>query len=209
LKTSTAFVALLTLFLLATNCHAHKVRVFAYGDGDNIVGETSFNGGRTPKNVEIFVENAGDGSSLLTTLTDEEGRFSFPIPEIARKQQLNLRIVVNVGEGHRNEWLLEANEYLPEATAQSAPVATPPIVEESVPRLTAVTTGSEPYKVNEDLLRRIVEESIEKQLGPVKRMLAENRERKVSLQDILGGLGYIFGLAGIAAYLKSKKGDSA
>jgi nickel transport protein len=212
LKKSTVLITFLALFFLtSTCCYAHKIRVFAYGEGDNIIGETSFNGGRTPKNVEIIVENASDGSSLLTTMTDDEGRFSFPVPEVARQQQLNLRIVVNVGEGHRNEWLLEAAEYLPEVTAGTVSAAIPPSTEAEEPaqQLIPGLTTPEFQAMNEVLLRQIVEESIEKQLGPVKRMLAENRERKVSLQDILGGIGYIFGLAGIAAYLKSKKGDSA
>ncbi len=212
MKRSATLITLLALFFLtATSCYAHKVRVFAYGEGDTIIGETSFNGGKTPKNVEIIVENAGDGSPILTTTTDEDGRFSFPVPEVAIQKQLNLRIIVNVGEGHRNEWLLEAAEYLPEVTAGTASTAATSTadVEDLVPQLTADIATPALQAVSEDLLRQIVEESIEKQLGPVKRMLAENRERKVSLQDILGGIGYIFGLAGIAAYLKFKKGDSA
>ena len=36
------------------------------------------------------------------------------------------------------------------------------------------------------------------------RMLAEMQEQKVRLTDVLGGLGYIFGLVGVAAYFKRK-----
>jgi hypothetical protein len=34
------------------------------------------------------------------------------------------------------------------------------------------------------------------------RTLAEMQEQKVRLTDVLGGLGYIFGLVGVAAYFK-------
>ena len=54
-------------------------------------------------------------------------------------------------------------------------------------------------------LEQIIEQVIEKELSPIKRILAENSEQKLKLQDILGGLGYILGLAGIAAYFQSKK----
>jgi len=59
--------------------------------------------------------------------------------------------------------------------------------------------------VNEEQLTRIIESTLEKELAPVKRSLAKQQEQKTSLQDILGGVGYIIGLAGIAAYFKSKK----
>jgi nickel transport protein len=36
------------------------------------------------------------------------------------------------------------------------------------------------------------------------RALAEMQERKIRLTDVLGGLGYIFGLVGVAAYFKRK-----
>jgi len=51
----------------------------------------------------------------------------------------------------------------------------------------------------------VVEKIIVRELIPIKRKLAEGSEQKLTLRDILGGLGYIFGLAGIAAYFQSKK----
>ena len=51
----------------------------------------------------------------------------------------------------------------------------------------------------------MVEQIVEKEFAPIKRLLAEDREKKIDIQAILGGLGYIFGLAGIALYFKGKK----
>jgi nickel transport protein len=59
--------------------------------------------------------------------------------------------------------------------------------------------------VSEEQLTRIIESTLERKLAPIKRSLAKQQEQQPSLQDILGGIGYIFGLAGIAAYFKSKK----
>jgi nickel transport protein len=59
--------------------------------------------------------------------------------------------------------------------------------------------------VDEQLLRRIVDEELEKKLAPLKYMLTESRDNKPGLRDILGGIGYILGLAGLFAWLKAKK----
>jgi nickel transport protein len=205
---TTILILLAMLCPISTVAFAHKIRVFAYAEGDNIIGETAFSGGRAPKGVEVIVENGADGSNLLTTSTDDNGRFSFAIPEVARQNHLDLRIVVNVGEGHRNEWLLAAAEYLPDA---DLPTVSPKITDSTPQTVPPQEPAAAPAQVgmSEERLRLIVTEVVEQQLSPVKRQLAENRERAFSLQDILGGIGYIFGLAGIAAYISSKKGDKA
>lgn len=201
------FFIVLTLSLLSltlsTTAFGHKVRIFAYGDGEMIVGETAFSGGKKPKNVEISVLGKNTEKVLATTTTDELGKFKVPIPEEAKSEKLDLRIVVNVGEGHRGEWLLEASEYLPNITQNHSDshknsVEAKSPAPESTPPQNKIT-------IDPDQLQLLVEKAVEKQLGPVKQMLAANREKQVSLQDILGGIGYLLGLAGIAAYIQSKK----
>jgi nickel transport protein len=49
-----------------------------------------------------------------------------------------------------------------------------------------------------------IEKALDKKLAPVLRMLAEMHEQKVRLTDVLGGIGYIIGLVGVAAYFKRK-----
>jgi nickel transport protein len=51
---------------------------------------------------------------------------------------------------------------------------------------------------------RALEKALDKKLAPIMRMLAEMQEQKVRPTDVLGGLGYIFGLVGVAAYFKRK-----
>lgn len=201
-------VIALLLCLTAAPSFAHKVRIFAYVEGDSIVGETAFSGGRSAKNVAIAVYNDVDNSLISKTTTDDKGEFSFPIPAIASEQRLNLRIVVNGGDGHKNSWLLNADEYLPPADkvgSEPATTAQPAAAAATEPAATPATDQLSQQTVDEEKLRRIIDESVEKQLRPVKHMLADNREKRISLQDILGGLGYIFGLAGVAAYFSSRK----
>jgi nickel transport protein len=40
----------------------------------------------------------------------------------------------------------------------------------------------------------------------VRRRLAQQQQRPVTVQDVIGGVGYILGLLGVALYLKSRKG---
>jgi nickel transport protein len=62
-------------------------------------------------------------------------------------------------------------------------------------------SGSQPLKADiEQTLGRV----LDKKLSPILRMLAESREQGPKLSDVLGGIGYIIGLVGIAAYFKGK-----
>ena len=47
-----------------------------------------------------------------------------------------------------------------------------------------------------------IDKALDRKLAPIMRTLAEMQEQKVRLTDVLGGLGYIFGLVGVAAYFK-------
>lgn len=51
---------------------------------------------------------------------------------------------------------------------------------------------------------KALEKALDKKLAPIQRTLAEMQEQKVRMTDVLGGLGYIFGLAGVAAYVKAR-----
>lgn len=197
--------------LLAGPALAHKVRIFAYAEGDTIIGETAFSGGRAPKDSKIIVRDAASGKTLLTTRTDDHGEFSFPIPEEARQKGLDLLIVVNVGEGHRGQWKLTADEYLDQPPSP-ATGPTPATTLRVGPDPAALTAGErdgtlarpEMVAVDETMLRRVMEEILDRKLGPIKRMLAESRDQGPRIQDILGGIGYLIGLAGFLAYFKAK-----
>ena len=191
--------------LLPLTANAHKLRIFAWPEGDIIYGETAFSGERRPKNAEITVQDAASHTILLTTRTDEQGKFNFTVPRKAVVEHLDLLLVVNAGEGHRGEWPLPAVEYLtltltPKIVGVSEST---PTVPKNVPSSSADTANA--VLIDEQLLRRIVDEELEKKLTPLRRILAESKDSSPGLRDILGGIGYILGLAGILAWLQAKK----
>ena len=213
MKKFPAFIFCLFLLLfLAGPAAAHKVRIFAYSESGKIVGETEFSGGRTPKNAEIVVMNQADGKVLATCRTDENGNFSLKIPEAARKGHLNLKLVVKDGEGHQGEWLLNAEDYLndsaddevvPDETLADRQPATASPSPSAAAAGHPATTGN--MTITPEALKKIVEQAVDRKIAPLKRILLENQDKGPTIQDIMGGIGYLIGLAGIAAYFKSKK----
>ena len=199
------FSVLVLLIALSVNsAEAHKVRIFAYCEGNTILGETAFSGGRTPKNAEITVTDAASGKTITTCRTNDHGEFSFPVPDKARAQRLDLKLILHAGEGHQGEWLLKAEDYLDEGTGDSETRAMTP--EKAATASPASAEKTETVKhLNEQQISRIIEQALDRKLGPIKRLLLENQDKGPTVQDIIGGLGWLIGLAGIAAYFKSKK----
>jgi len=155
---------------------AHKVSVFAVAEGEFITGECYFSGGGRPKDCVVeFFDSVG--RKLGQTRTDAEGRFSFR-PNV-RTDHL---IVLDTGDGHRTEFTISAAE-LPAA------LSAPP---------TAARSGPP-----DDLDKRIAR-AVAKELRPLREQLSR-AERRIRLRDILGGIGYIFGLAGVAAYFNRRR----
>jgi len=65
--------------------------------------------------------------------------------------------------------------------------------------------GSQPLAAD---IEQTLERALDKKLSPILRMLAESRDQGPKLTDVLGGIGYIIGLVGIAAYFKGKSKGS-
>ena len=63
----------------------------------------------------------------------------------------------------------------------------------------AVSGGATPAEIE-----RIVDAALDAKLSPIKRMLAEQTEAGPNLRDIIGGIGWIFGLIGVAAYFRRR-----
>lgn len=201
---STLLKAVLVTLLVLLNCpnsQAHKIRIFAWEESSTIKTETQFGSGRSARDSVVTVTNRENSEVLLSGRTDDKGTFSFPIPESAKANRYDLNIVVNSGDGHRGNWFLDAADYL--GAGGNKPPPAP--VEPTTPRISVNQQPSpSTYAVDEQQLSRLIESALEKKLAPIKRSLAEQQENKPTLQDILGGIGYILGLAGIAAYFKSK-----
>lgn len=180
---------------------AHKVTVFAWVEGDGIHTQSKFAGGKKVKNGKIEVFDAG-GRLLLTGVTDEVGEFAFKTPRIA-----DLKIVLTAGMGHQNSWALSAEEVGDATLTQTKVAASPQPHAMPAPKETPGPPLSAPVQLGltAQEIEAIVGHQVQKHLQPVTRMLASAQERKTSLPDILGGIGYILGLVGLGAYVRYRK----
>lgn len=199
------------LLLLPPAAQAHKLSVFAWPEGGEIRGEVKFNGGRKAKNVQIAVQNAADQTVLIETVCDENGAFRFTLPEEALQARPDVLIVANGGEGHRGEWRLAAKEYAPagdasvpaEAAAAPPPAESAPAPAEAAAQTAQVAVSS--AGLSEPQIRRIVAEELSKGLSPIRQSITESLDPEPTLRDILGGIGWLIGLAGLAAWAQSRR----
>jgi len=169
---------------------AHKIHVFATADGTEISGSVYFSGGGAAADlaVEVF---GPEGAPLGRVTTDGDGEFTW-----TAGFRGDHTFSVQTPDGHGASYTVSAAELsdsLPSAaggrsqSVEAAPVQKPASA-------AAATDG--------DLAARI--ELLGKQVTEMRKQLDRFQERK-NLQDIVGGVGYIIGIAGVAFYLSARR----
>jgi nickel transport protein len=171
----------LVLTLVATPVFAHGIQVFAFADGDRIEGSAYFAGGGVASGAHIRVLDA-EGGLLAQLEPDAEGAFSY-----RARAPVDHLIVAETGDGHRAEWRVSAAELgpgFPTAAAQGS------ASEGGV----AGRSFADPSAQSE--LTALIEQAVARQVRPLREELLAAQGR-ASLRDVLGGIGYLFGLAGV------------
>lgn len=202
------FLFLVFALLVHSPALAHRVNVFAYVEAGEIVVECSYSKSKRVNHGAIEVQAASSGEILLQGTTDETGLFRFPIPKQARESASDLRILLRAGEGHQNEWIVEAAEFM-SGGAAAVPAADSPEEQPTAPKAASQTGGqipttSESYGLSRAEMEEIVNTALDAKLAPIKRAMLEQAEDGPGMKEIVGGIGWIFGLIGIAAYFKSR-----
>lgn len=195
--------SLLTFILItAATVTAHNVTIFAWVEGEIVYTESKFSGGRKAKDAPIEVYDAS-GAKLLSGRTDENGEFSFKLP---KKEEL--KIVLAAGMGHGNEWVLtaediaEAQSESSASASESEPVAPANAVTAPDPLPTAEINVVEPD------LQATLEKTLDKKLAPILKKLSHLEAKQTEgpgITEIIGGIGYIIGLMGLAAFIHFKR----
>ena len=184
-KASFLIAAIWFLGIGAPAAYAHKLKVFATAVGADISGYAYFVPGGRAQEAGVIVKRA-DGSVADNLRTNENGEFSFTATSAT-----DHAILVDAGDGHEASYTLHAAEIAIGAeTATGAPVATSAQAAQSVPFPTA-----SPSAGNVDIAS-IVEQAVARQLRPLREQIDAWQE-KIWFHDVLGGLGYIIGIAGL------------
>ncbi len=197
----------LWLFFSTVPALAHKVTIFAWVEGDTIYTQSKFRGGKKVKNCTVAVYD-NKGNQLLEGKTDEKGEFSFKVPKKSA-----LKVVLKASMGHMAEWKIPAAQIAGVAEVSDSSTlhaAAGDNTEDTVrsihyantdPQVPAATTVG----LTKQQVQDLIDESLDKKLKPIVSMVSESLDHGPGLTEIIGGVGFIFGLVGVALYFSNRR----
>jgi nickel transport protein len=168
---------------------AHKVNVFAWVEGDTVFVEGYFPGGKKSQNSLVEVFNPA-GTKLLEGRTNQKGEFFFKIPE-----RTDLTIVLTASMGHKNDFVIPASDF---QEVESSPSS-------STQSFTEGAKDSSAHPADLSQLEGMIDRALDRKLAPVIKLICDTRKEGPTISEIVGGIGYIFGLFGVFMYFKSRK----
>ncbi|MCB1775807.1 MAG: carboxypeptidase regulatory-like domain-containing protein [Candidatus Competibacteraceae bacterium] len=180
----------ISLSVVSEPTWTHKLKVFATAEGSRLAGYAYFTPGGRPHQAAVTVTDA-DGNVLATTITDDEGRFA-----VEAKRRVDHHITVGGGDGHVATYTIKADE-LPDRLLPSLPASLPQTGEASKKILPALPASDADW-------RAFIDQSIARQIRPLREQLDAYQE-KIWWHDVLGGIGYILGLGGLAFGLAERR----
>ncbi len=180
---------LLLIACVTAESFGHNIQIFAGNEGTEISGYVYFSdGGRVrDANVKVFTN---EGELILQTRTNQEGVFRF-----TANQGMDLTVVADTKDGHRAEWSVRANE-----------------IPESLPDPTVWKEGhSDPTLANGKNGNLELRRMIREELRPLEAQFTRRNEEferfrnEIRWRDIVGGIGYLIGIAGVACCLRGRR----
>ena len=198
LLSSRLFPILFLLCVLITSAPAlaHHLSVFAYLSGRDIVVQASFGHNRPVVGGEVSVKT-GSGKLLFQGKTDGRGMLRFPRPQLSPDD--TVKITVNSGPGHQGSWTMTTAD-LGNGTAATKIPADSNSAIQPASHSSPMTLSKEEQRY----LSRLVSEAVAREIEPLKAMMARQMESGPSLQNIIGGIGWLVGLGGLAAAWASR-----
>ena len=184
--------------LLPQSSLAHKVYLFAWPEGKTVQCEAYFSKSRKVKGGRIRALDAS-GREIARGTTDDRGRWSFSID-----RRTDIHLELDAGMGHQAVFLIEADELPPDLPAPAAAATSPkPAVDV---RASTQSESGKALQTDEEMIRRVVESALDERLQPLQRAVAHlaHPDQGPKLKDIIGGLGWIFGIMGLVILLRRK-----
>lgn len=177
------------LLLLNGTAEAHLLKLFAYVEGASLHGSAYFAGGANAAGLAITISDRNN-QQLVSLKTDSQGGFSYT-PATPGEYHIQ----ADTGEGHRAEWLIRAEEFSRAFPAGAITASANSAV---------VKPDSPPSALPAPQLSALIERAVARQIGPLREALQRSEDR-AHLSDILGSVGFIFGLAGIALWWRGRQ----
>ena len=206
-------------FVFSAQSFAHSLKVFADFEGQKKVsGSVYFSRGVPARNakVEIFALSKTDEKTLLlSSRTDQDGRFSFDNISAAK-----VMISANSGDGHVGRYTFNAKTHSHDQKehthehehehehehGQKAHSHSHPAVVDKTDEPVAKTTEEKVEQASVDMqaLKVMVEDAVAAQVLPLREEL-HKAQHDARFSDIVGGIGFIFGIAGLVMWWRARK----
>lgn len=200
MKTFLFFITLTFFCLIASLSLAHRVNIFCFVEDKNILCEANYPSGEPVKKGIINLKTANSEKIIASKPTDTKGKAIFTLkPEILQLKK-DLEAEVLAGMGHKNTWMIPYQELNPELKSSVA-TSSAKLPWEEKKKIT------KPNNFSRQELEETLNKLLDRKLRPVLEKLTLLQEKRISIQDIIAGLGYILGLMGISFYFLAKKND--
>ncbi|MEA1901739.1 MAG: hypothetical protein U9N47_13490, partial [Thermodesulfobacteriota bacterium] len=122
------------------------------------------------------------------------------------------KVVLKASMGHMAEWKIPFEEINHEAVSNnSKPESDIKDSYETSSKSQTINSGtdlsvlSESHGISKQEIKKLIDESLDRKLLPIMNMLTDSYGGGPGLTEIIGGIGYIFGLMGVAMYFTSRR----
>ncbi|MCX8030310.1 MAG: hypothetical protein N3A59_01850 [Thermodesulfovibrionales bacterium] len=187
------------LFISPFPAKAHKVNVYAYSYGEVVHTEGYFADGSKCKGCDVVIYDSTTNKFIAEGKTDENGMFSFQKPDAYA-----IKIILKGGAGHQSSYLLTLKDHPKKDSLKNK-------IKDELSK-DALLDLSLSQKEKSQCLKQsdiefLINQALDKKIQPLTDQIAMLHEdiRKASILQIIGGIGYIFGVMGLVLYFKSKK----
>lgn len=173
---------------------AHKLKLFATVEGTIIRGRVYFAGDSRAKGIRITVQGPA-GEPLAEAVSDEDGRFA-----VDARERVDHHLVADSGDGHQARFVVAAADLppgLPERPGRNVVADVPTIAPSSAQR-------DQPPAPAAAEIEALVDRAVARHVRPLAERLVA-LEDTLRWRDILGGLGYIAGVTGVACYVAARR----
>lgn len=205
------FIAVFGACPFSDSAWAHKVNLFAYVEGDKVFVEGYFSKSRKAMDCPVVVYDA-QGKKIHEGKTDEEGKYVFKSAELAPHEG-DLKVVLIAGQGHQAEYRLGADErpggLEPGAGRDESRMRGRAVRSLDGKSTVDVRMQARDFQEFAAAIRDVVKrenQPIIKMLGNQQKLLLKELDKGPTVRDVIGGIGWILGIMGVAAYFKSRNG---
>ena len=177
----------------AQAAYAHKLKLFATAEGKTISGYAYLSGGARLRDQMVQVLSPG-GDNLGEAKTNDNGEFVF-----MATYKCDHLLRIDAGDGHGASFVVKADE-LPD----DLPVLGVPVKDAAETSAEAMATDRIGQPASSTETEKVIAKALGKQIRPLREQL-DRLEDRIHLRDVLGGIGYILGIAGIAFYFLGRR----